>query len=158
MDAAHAGVAGWVASFKMSPGRRFQSDALGVVGRHVGDGVFQSGADGVELADGGAGVLHFQKGGTQRGRPRDERGGGAEFVAGGGNDSHHHRAGHRAVFGVSRFDRAGADCGGVFVRGVAGLLPRDRRDGHHAHRRGGQADAVALRRAAGRARASPPRT
>ena len=48
--------------------------------------------------------------------------------------------------------RAGADCRGAFLRRVPGLLPGDRRDGHDSHRRHGQADAVALRRLAGRKR------
>ena len=63
----------------------------------------------------------------------------------------HRRLGRRPVSRLSHLDPAGVDCVALLLRCLAGLLPGDRRDRHHAGRRHGQGDSVALRRVAGRA-------
>ena len=152
LDAANAGVAGVDALLQNKSRGQFQPHALGAVGRHVGDGVLQPGAGGVELADGAARVLDLQKGGTRR-RPRRRWTPSKCRTPGWSSaSSPSPRADHRAILRVSHRRVAGAAVRGVFLRGLAGGLPRDGRDGHHADWRDGQDHAAALRRAARRER------
>ena len=153
LDAANAGVAGWLPSFKMSPEGDFNPTRWALWGG-TAVMVFSSLA---QVALNWRTVFRaftiFKK--EERDAAHDAADGrrrGAELLAVHRTHPDHHRPRHRAIFCVPHRRVAGADVRGVFICRVARVLPRDGRNGHHADRRDGQGHATALRRAARRQR------